>query len=176
MRTFCLLALLLLIHPPITLAQENNEHPQADPSDVSSVDAIINASYEVISGPIGQPRQLERNLSLFHPTARLTHTEWLPGGERAALVHASVEDHARQSYLVEHGFEEKEIGRDVVSYGTVTHVFSTYEYTTEDGSMSGRGINSFQLYFDGTRYWIMSIMWSQESPEHPIPDKFIGKE
>ncbi len=63
---------------------------------------------------------------------------------------------AVSGYTVERGFAEREIGREVVSYGTITHVFSTYEYTTEDESMYGRGINSFQLFYDGTRYWIMS--------------------
>ncbi len=83
---------------------------------------------------------------------------------------------AVSGYTVERGFTEREIGREVVSYGTITHVFSTYEYTTEDESLSGRGINSFQLFYDGTRYWITSIIWSQESPEHPIPDTFIDQQ
>ena len=88
------------------------------------------------------------------------------------------EDHinAVNDYTIEKGFMEKEIGREVVSYGTITHVFSTYKYTTEDKTMNGRGINSFQLFFDGTRYWITSIIWSQEAPEHPIPEKFIDKQ
>ena len=151
--------------------------PEANPADVASVDAIITAVYDVLSGPIGQPRDWDRSRSLFHPSARLAHSQWRPGGKTAIVVPMTHEDHieAVRGYTVERGFVEKEIGRQMVSYGTITHVFSTYAYTTEDESMSGRGINSFQLFYDGTRYWIMSVIWSQEAPEHPIPEQFIDR-
>ncbi len=177
-----LLGLMVLLLTPVAFAQPADDapspRPQADPADVNSVDAIINAAYEVLSGPIGQPRDWDRDRSLFHPTARLAHTQWHPGGQRASIYAMTHEEHisAVSGYTVERGFTEREIGREVVSYGTITHVFSTYEYTTEDESMSGRGINSFQLFYDGTRYWITSIIWSQESPEHPIPDTFIDQQ
>ena len=35
-----------------------------------------------------------------------------------------------------------------------------------------RGINSIQLIFDGRRWWIVTIYWEHESPEHPIPAKY----
>ena len=177
-----LLGLMVLLLAPVAFAQPSNDdppnRPQADPADVGSVDAIITAAYDVLSGPIGQTRDWDRARSLFHPSARLAHTQWQPGGESAIIYPMTHEDHinAVNDYTIEKGFMEKEIGREVVSYGTITHVFSTYEYTTEDESMYGRGINSFQLFFDGTRYWITSIIWSQEAPEHPIPDRFINKQ
>lgn len=180
--TLALLCLTMLFLTPATLAQptadDTQQRPQPNPADVSSVDAIISAAYDVLSGPIGQPRDWDRARSLFHPSARLTHTQWQPGGTTATIYPMTHEEHinAVNGYSVERGFTEKEIGRQVVSYGTITHVFSTYAYTTEDESMSGRGINSFQLFYDGTRYWIMSVLWSQESPEHPIPDQFIDEE
>ena len=159
------------------LAQDNEPKYPADPADVSSVDAIINAVYETLYGPIGQERPWNRSRSLFHPTARLTHTQWRAGGEEAVIFPMTHEEHieAVNGYSVERGFYEEEIGRQVISYGTVTHVFSTYSYHTEDGTMKGRGINSFQLFYDGKRYWITSVIWSQESPEHPIPVEFIQK-
>ena len=180
MRCAGLIGLIVLLITPAALAQPANDDPaqrlQADPADVSSVDAIIKAAYDVLSGPIGQARDWDRARTLFHPTARLAHTQWQPGGQSATIYPMTHEEHisAVSGYTVEKGFTEREIGRQVVSYGTVTHVFSTYAYTTEDGTMSGRGINSFQLFYDGTRYWITSVIWSQESPEHPIPDEFIN--
>lgn len=32
-----------------------------------------------------------------------------------------------------------------------------------------RGVNSIEAYFDGSRWWISSVMGMSESPEHPIP-------
>lgn len=172
-----LLLLLLFLAPLTAFAQVDTtaERPIADPADVSSVDAIINTVYETLSGPIGQARPWDRNRSLYHPTARLIHTQWKEGGEEAVIFPMSHEEHieAVSGYTVERGFYEKEIGREVISYGTITHVFSTYEYHTEDGTMTGRGINSFQLFYDGKRYWITSVIWSQEAPEHPIPTEYI---
>lgn len=172
------LLILFVLAAPLSVHAQSEapaERPKADSADVSSVDAIITAVYETLSGPIGQERPWDRNRSLFHPTARLIHTQWKPGGEEAIIFPMSHEEHiaAVNGYSVERGFHEIEIGREVISYGTVTHVFSTYEYTSEDGTMAGRGINSFQLFFDGKRYWITSVIWSQEAPEHPIPAKFI---
>ena len=39
--------------------------------DVSSIDSIINALYEVISGEEGEERDWERERNLLHPEARL---------------------------------------------------------------------------------------------------------
>ena len=173
-----LILFLFFLSLPVTAysqSENNAQRPKADSADVSSVDAIINTVYETLSGPIGHARPWDRNRSLYHPTARLIHTQWKEGGEEAVIFPMSHEEHieAVSGYTVERGFYEKEIGREVISYGTVTHVFSTYEYYSEDGSMSGRGINSFQLFYDGKRYWITSVIWSQESLDHPIPAKYI---
>src|SRR3954452_20665591 len=48
--------------------------PEANPADVESIDAIIKAAYEVISGPAGQARDWDRERSLFWPGARLIPT------------------------------------------------------------------------------------------------------
>jgi hypothetical protein len=37
-----------------------------------------------------------------------------------------------------------------------------------------RGVNSFQLFFDGDRWWVVTIFWSGETADNPIPDRFIG--
>ncbi|MCB9610104.1 MAG: hypothetical protein H6829_07055 [Planctomycetes bacterium] len=36
-----------------------------------------------------------------------------------------------------------------------------------------RGINSLQLVWDGDRWLIMAILWDQEIPESPIPDRYL---
>jgi hypothetical protein len=32
-----------------------------------------------------------------------------------------------------------------------------------------RSVNSIQLYWDGTRWWIASATWDDERPDNPIP-------
>lgn len=142
--------------------------------DPTTIDGIISGVYELISGGIGEARDWETLRTLYYPGATMTHTQWGQDG-KAIIVPGDLESWiAAVGYTEERGFHETEIGRQIVEYGTVAHVFSTYEYRTDDGTMEGRGINSFQLYFDGERYWIMSVMWSQEDDAHPIPGRFIG--
>jgi hypothetical protein len=35
-----------------------------------------------------------------------------------------------------------------------------------------RGINSFQLFHDGERWWIVNIYWQHESTKHRLPEKY----
>jgi hypothetical protein len=55
-------------------------------------------------------------------------------------------------------------------------VFSTYQWgRTPDGAADGRGINALELYFDGTRWWISSAMWTSETTDNPIPAAYLPR-
>ena len=77
--------------------------------------------------------------------------------------------------LEKNGFFEREIGRKTEQYGGVVHVFSTYDSkrTLEDEKPFMRGINSIQLWNDGKRWWIVSVLWQSETPDNPIPEKYL---
>jgi hypothetical protein len=76
--------------------------------------------------------------------------------------------------LLRRGFFEKEIHRVTRQYGAIAHVWSTYESrATEDGPVLDRGINSIELHFDGTRWWIAGAQWFTETKEHPIPAEYL---
>jgi hypothetical protein len=151
--------------------------PPADPSDVSSIDAIMTAVYDVISGPAGEKRDWGRFRSLFVSGARLIPVALDQNGERMEARMLSPEGYTERSraYLEENGFFEKEIHRVVEQFGPIAHVFSTYEsrHTAEDAEPFARGINSFQLLNDGDRWWVVTIYWTGESPELPIPAKYL---
>lgn len=52
-------------------------------------------------------------------------------------------------------------------------MFSAYEYTTEDGKLKGRGVNSIELFWDGARWWIAAVSWGEERPGNPIPEELL---
>lgn len=168
-----LLALLVGAFP----TQGQTAAPQPDPSDVESLDAIMAAVYDAISGPAGEARDWDRFRSLFAPGARL-----IPIGRRSADAAPeafvwTVEEYIERAgdQLQQNGFFEDEIGRTVETYGALTHAFSSYQSKrTPDGEVFARGINSFQLLNDGTRWWVVSIFWQSETPDLPIPDRYIG--
>jgi len=150
----------------------------ADPRDVESIDAIIAAAYDVISGPAEQKRDWNRERSLFYPGARLIPTASVPGRNDVNLEPQilDVEGYiGRAEPILNDGFYETEIARHTEQFGRIAHVWSTYEsrYDASDPAPFMRGINSFQLFNDGSRWWILSVYWQHESAEHAIPEKYL---
>ncbi len=149
----------------------------ANPADVASIDAIITAAYDSISGPAGQKRDWARERSLFYPGAHLIPTAKPGGSNDLAPEMLDVDGFiARvEPYFAEHGFYEKEIARRTEQFGQIAHVWSTYEsrHKNDDPKPFMRGINSIQLFYDGGRWWIVTVYWQQESPEHPIPKRYL---
>lgn len=160
--------------PETTSATGGGEAPPAAaPEDGSSIDSIVKAFYEVVSGPAGTPRQWERDRALYVPGARFVSIGVAQGESEPR---AKVGDHQQfvddsGAAMVRDGFYEKETNRVVRRFGNVAHVFSTYEARqTPDGQVRERGVNSLDLFFDGARWWIAAALWDVERSGNPIPD------
>ena len=175
MRLFRALLLLSVCLPPVVAAQERTT-PPARPEDVVSMNAIMTAIYDVISGPAGQKRDWDRLRSLFVPGARLIPTTRTADGRRVTRVW-SVEEYIATvgPGLEANGFFEREIGRVEEQYGQIVHLMSAYDSKRrlEDPAPFARGVNSFQLFNDGTRWWVVTIYWQAETPDNPIPARFL---
>jgi hypothetical protein len=140
------------------------------------MDAIIAAVYDVISGPAGKKRNWDRMRSLFLPGARLIPTNpRQPGGYGSRVL--SVDEYIARAepFMEKEGFFEKEAARKTEQFGQIAHLFSTYESrrTPDDPKPFQRGINSFQLMNDGTRWWIVTIFWEGEDEKNPLPQKYL---
>ena len=151
--------------------------PPANPKDVASLDAIMKAVYDSISGDAGKARDWDRFRSLFHKDARLIPTGKNPQTGVISARMLTPEDYVQRAgpNLVRDGFHEVETARQVDLYGNIAQVFSTYESrrTLKDEKPFARGINSFQLLNDGTRWWVVTIYWQAETPENPIPKQYL---
>ena len=174
MRAFTrvVLATLLVSGLPILGAAQ-----EADPADVESIDAIVTAVYDVISGGAGEARDWDRWHTLFAEGATLSAVVRSRDGA-VRRVTMTPESYVEQSgaALERDGFFEVEIGRVTEGYGLIAHAFSAYESRrrADDVEPFTRGINSFQLMNDGRRWRVVSIFWQGEGPENPIPAKYIG--
>lgn len=151
---------------------------EPDPRDVESIDAIIAAAYDVISGPGDKKRNWNRERSLFYPGARVIPTASVPGRNDVDLEPQMLDVEGyitRAEPLLQKGFYEKEVARRTEQFGRIAHVWSTYEsrHDPSDPEPFMRGINSFQLSNDGKRWWILSICWQHESREHAIPERYF---
>ena len=157
------------------------QHPDGDspveprPEDVDSIDSIIAALYDVISGPAGG-RDWDRLRSLYLPEARLIPTGTRPNGESGFRV-LDVEGYiaGAKDFLAGSGFFEREIARRTERFGNVAHAFSTYEtrWDEDDPEPFLRGINSIQLLNKDGRWWIVTIFWDNESPGKTVPDEYL---
>ena len=156
--------------------------PPVNPADVSSIDAIIAAAYDGISGPAGSKRDWDRERSLYFPGARLMPVAVKPGAADGDLAPQILDIEgfiARvEPFFEKSGFYEKEVARKTERFGQIAHAWSTYEsrHDPADSEPFMRGINSIQLFHDGRRWWIVSIYWQQESATHPLPQNYPPQE
>lgn len=145
----------------------------AGDADVGTLDGILSAFYDVISGPAGQSRDWDRDRSLYVPGAL-----FVPTGAKDAHPVIQVLDHEayieRSGPIVSAGFFEREVHRSTRIFGNLAHVFSTYEARrTPDGPVEIRGVNSIELVYDGRRWWIVAALWDTERDGNPLPPEFL---
>lgn len=138
--------------------------------DVSSESAIITALYEVISGESGEARDWDRFKNLFVKDGLLIPTTKAATGVFGYRTMTPDDYITMFSTRIKTGFFEKELKHELVSYGTIAHVFSTYETREiKNGPVTNRGINSIQLFFDQNRYYIVNVLWCAESMGFTLP-------
>lgn len=171
-RLYFLFACLLLL-PSGSRAQ--NDYA----ADSESIDNIIAALYDAISGEKGVVRDWVRFKNLFIDDARLMPSGKNKEGKIGYRV-MTPDDYIENAgkWLLENGFFEAEISRKTEVYGSMAHVFSSYEsrHSAADEKPFARGINSIQLLHDGSRWKVVSIYWLGETPDNLLPDKYLSKE
>jgi hypothetical protein len=146
------------------------------PDDVGSLDGIVAAYYDVISGPAGQPRQWSRDRTLYIPEIRFVSMSQSKEGKPVArtMTHQQFVDASDKG--LQGGFFEKEVHRETQRFGNIAHVFSTYESRIKaDGPTIASGINSIQAFWDGKRWWITNAIWDEERPDNPMPPEYSPK-
>ena len=136
-----------------------------------NLDDVMKAFYASISGPAGgQDWALSR--LLFHQDARLVRTRLDERGQPIAFSF-SVDGYreATEPLLAAMDFYEVETARRTVRFGNVAQLFSAYEARDkpEGGTLLKRGMNMIHLYDDGTRWWIMHVIWDDEREGVVVP-------
>ena len=147
----------------------------AAPGEVDTLDHIVAALYSVISGPAGEQRNWDRMRSLFIPNAVMGAMVETRSGAPLE-IDFTVDRYIKTNapYMEKSGFYENEIGRRTEEFGHIAQIFSTYEsrYHPKDKPFE-RGINSLQLFNDGTRWWVRTILWEGESAKLKLPSKYV---
>lgn len=171
MRVLQGLVVLVAVAPGSLAAQT----PVADPRDVGTIADIVRASYEVISGPIGAPRQWRRDSTLYALAATFTATSEKDGKTVVKQMTPESYRRANDSSFVKNGLFETQVGSRIERFGNVAQVRSISESRrTPDGPVIGRYVNYITLNWDGKRWWMTAWVWDEERPNNPIPPSWIG--
>lgn len=178
MRRSTLVALAVLAAAGPAAAQTATiptSQPEARPADVATLDGLIKAYYDVVSGPAGSLPDPVRDQSLHHPSAQITLLDRKADGTATVAV-ITLADYYRRGGLGprKKPFFEREIHRVVQRIGALAHIWSTYESAeTPGGKPFSRGINSIQAYYDGHRWWILGWVFDDERAGNRIPAEFL---
>mgnify|MGYP000123086571 CR=1 FL=1 len=150
------------------------KRPQANPEDVRSPEAIVKAFHETLSGEKGEKRDWDRFRSLFLPDARIVATSRAGDapGRQAWTANEYIKEIGKE--LDDVKFQIKQLDSEKERFGDIAHVFSTFKETgTPIAKEFQRGLNSYQLWYDGKRWWIYSMLWHGEREDAPIPQKYL---
>ena len=144
----------------LTNAQEPDKKDYPLKADVETIDGIIKAYYEIMSGPAGELINFKRDKSLHYKNALI-----LFSSSYDKKIYNDIEnvyDLHENSAKTKSGIWEYEIERDTHQFGNIANVWSTFGIKEKaDGIFLEKGISSIQLYHDGNRWWILS--WLSQS-------------
>ncbi|MBI3142984.1 MAG: nuclear transport factor 2 family protein [Bacteroidetes bacterium] len=158
------------------LAQSNfYELPTANPQDVGTINNLLSALYETISGGAGEGRDWARFTSLWHPDANLIMVT--PGADSgASQIFLTLESFIALSsaHSQTRAIYELECQRNTERIGHMAQVSSSYQIVESPDSKKVviTGVNLFQLYYDGSRWWIMNCIWENALGNFQLPDGF----
>lgn len=133
--------------------------------DFSTLDSVINAMYESVSGP-ERGIDLELQRLVFSPDARLIRMGLDDDGRtwrKTMTVDEYIED--TRDFLMSNDFFEIETRRQVVHCPPFAHVLSEYEarHDPAGDELILSGVNSIQCLNDGSRWWVFQLSWNHRA-------------
>jgi hypothetical protein len=150
---------------------QTNEEKYAE--DVQSVDAIINAYYDVVSGSSSEPWEFERDKYIHSNNAVITRLD----GNGKAESHTLEAEYIPIGLSPKEDFYENELKRKVSKYGNIAQIWSAFEIRTDPKTESNiRGLNSIQLHYENGRWWIDSWTCEMESKKSSVVSVFMTNE
>ncbi|WP_299782514.1 hypothetical protein [uncultured Formosa sp.] len=171
---------ILFISPAIAQKKKEVEIQKTDYMPlVKSLETTIGTLYLSLSGDKKEKRDWDLFKYLFKEDAKLI-TTGVDYENKLQAKYMTPAEYVKtsKSWMLKNGFHEKEIHRIVHTFGNITQVFSTFEayHSEEDKEPFMKGINSIQLLFDGNRWWIINLLWANETKDKPIPSEFLQKD
>lgn len=141
-----------------------------DTNAVKTIDGIINEGLKIITGEKGKTRDWEAYRMLFIPNAQITYLHHDTTGKNIPFT-STLEEFVRagRAYYENDGFIEYELKNKVIEYNGVANAFQSY-YAKEK-EHEELGVNSYHLIWDGKRWRITNILWTNNINGAELPDE-----
>jgi hypothetical protein len=144
------------------------------PAETATPQGVVDATLAALSGPVGAPRDWRRYRSLFDPTAQLVSTSTNDKGQtKITRWNLDSYQESADEYLVKTGFIDRKLACSTTRFGNIATVRCGFE-GLEQLKLVERGVAMFQLFTDGKRWWIISVIWDLERPGNPIPSELLA--
>jgi len=146
-----------------------------NPVEARSIEAIIPALYQIVSGKAGSDKNWPLMKTLFADTASVTPVFHTKEGKMTANI-SSVDEFIalNKTIFKDQNFFETEVGNKTFTFGHMANVLSHYESRDAIGAEPyAQGVNSFQLLNDGRRWCVISVTWDSHSKDHPLKDNIL---
>lgn len=150
---------------------------QMDTMAYKSPEAITEKMLEFISCDIGEEKNWDEYRNLFLPTAQKysINRKAPPGRQIRSINLEQFVRYGREAYPKD-GFNEIVIGTTVNEFNGIANVFQAFYCKNLTGTYEARGVNSFQLIYEGNRWWIASTTFTNESEEEKLPNDLLFPE
>jgi hypothetical protein len=157
--------------PPATLGIE------ADPADVATPEAVIDAYWRIASQPAGQ-RNWAAMEALFHPEAGFRSTIFRTKAHGLGIAFVPSFHGYRnwcEGMLDQNALYESDLVRKVDRYGHMAIVQNSVVCrNTPDGEPFAWTIKNWQLFWDEQRWWVVTIMTEVYNALDELPEEWRG--
>lgn len=152
---------------------------QVDTMALKTPEGVAAKMLEFISCEKGEEKDWDEYRNLFLPSAQKLSYRPMSGQPLSRQTKTmNIEEFVRYAgpnYPAK-GFEEIVIGLEVNKFNGIANVFQSFYCKTPDGSYEARGVNSYQLVFLNNRWWIAHTMFTNETEDVKLPNKYLFKE
>jgi hypothetical protein len=141
-------------------------------------ESTIHGFFNCMSGPAGQERDSTLFAQFFYPENFYWHiTNTSPALDSVSVVttfskRPPVKDTVVVSQYVRwknDGFHGRAVSIKINRYRNIAQAWVIAEVKPKENESTVRRVqDSFQLYFDGRRWWIMSIAWQPAVAGYPV--------
>jgi hypothetical protein len=129
-----------------------------------SIHGIVKEVLRLTSNKKGESRNFDALRNLFLPTARFTivnHGDSFPEQVQSISLEEFIS--LLRDDEDEQGYREYEISYVLNEFNGIAQVFQPFRGVDAE-QHAEKGVNSYQLAFYKNRWWIVSVLWTLESP------------